>query len=246
MTPVKPHLDAPARGILATPLELGKTASSPSGFLAPEMVGFANGPDIAPAALQANSKLWPTTLGGVSLEIVDSHGAKNLAPIHFVTQTQIAYLIPSTTALGPATVRLTTATGSTLLGAAEVRRIAPALYSTNNNSSGVAAGSWVRVDANGQQSPNSGFTEPVDLGVSTDQVFLSLRGTGFRNSTGAVAATVGGVNVPIYGVAPAPESPGDDVVSIGPLPRALAGSGEVAVVLAFDNQPANAVTINVR
>ena len=37
---------------------------------------------------------------------------------------------------------------------------------------------------------------PVDLGASTDQVFLSLYGTGFRGATQATA-TVGGVTVPV-------------------------------------------------
>ena len=46
-----------------------------------------------------------------------------------------------------------------------------------------------------------GETARIDLGAATDQVYLSLYGTGFRgfSSASAVSATVGGVNVPVAG-----------------------------------------------
>jgi hypothetical protein len=85
----------------------------------------------------------------------------------------------------------------------------------------------------------------VDLGGATDQVYLSLYGTGFRDSSGA-SATVGGVNVPVYGFAPVEVYQGEDVVNIGPLPHSLAGRGELLVMLSFDNRTANTVTVSIR
>ena len=39
---------------------------------------------------------------------------------------------------------------------------------------------------------------------------------------------------------------GLDQINIGPLPRSLAGRGEVNILLTADGKPANTVTVNVR
>ena len=66
---------------------------------------------------------------------------------------------------------------------------------------------------------------------------------GFRNAAHATA-TVGGLNVPVLAFAAVPQFAGEDVVNIGPLPRSLAGRGEVTVVLVFDGKPANPVSVS--
>jgi uncharacterized protein (TIGR03437 family) len=76
-------------------------------------------------------------------------------------------------------------------------------------------------------------------------MFLSLYGAAFRTATQATA-TVGGVDVPVLAFAAVPQFAGEDVVNIGPLPRTLAGRGEVSVVLTFDGKPANPVTVSIR
>ena len=129
----------------------------------------------------------------------------------------------------------------------------PGLYSANATDSGAAAGLWIRVAPNGSQTTGllfdpakpigSRVAVPVDLGVSADPVYLSLYGTGFRNATQAIA-TVGGLNVPVLAFAAVPQFTGEDIVNIGPLPRALAGRGEVNVVLTFDGKPTNSVTVS--
>jgi uncharacterized protein (TIGR03437 family) len=131
----------------------------------------------------------------------------------------------------------------------------PVLFTANGTGSGVAAGLAIRVASNGTQSANYLFDPampvgsrvpvPVDLGAAGDQVFLSLYGAGFRNATQA-AATVGGERVPVAGFAAVPQFAGEDVVNIGPLPRSLAGRGEVSVVLTFDGKPANPVNVSFR
>jgi len=131
----------------------------------------------------------------------------------------------------------------------------PGLYSANATDSGAAAGLWIRVAPNGSQTTGllfdpakpigSRVAVPVDLGASADPVYLSLYGTGFRNATRAIAM-VGGLNVPVLAFAAVPQFTGEDVVNIGPLPRSLAGRGEVSVVLTFDGKPTNLVTVNFR
>ena len=91
-------------------------------------------------------------------------------------------------------------------------------------------------------------TTPIDLGAATDQVFLSLYGTGIRgfSSAAAITATAGGVNVPVLGAAAHSEFAGMDQVNIGPLPRGLAGRGDTSIVLRLDGKSTNAVIVNVR
>ena len=86
---------------------------------------------------------------------------------------------------------------------------------------------------------------PVDLGLPGDQVFLSLYGTGFRGATQATAV-VGGVNVPVAGFAATGVYQGEDVINIGPLPRSLAGRGEIEIVTVFDGKSANTVTVSIK
>jgi hypothetical protein len=113
---------------------------------------------------------------------------------------------------------------------------------------------WIRTASNGVRSQDYLFNPaepigsrvpvPVDLGSAGDQVFLSLYGTGFRNASQATA-TVGGVSVPAT-FAPVGAYEGEDIVNIGPLPRSLAGRGQVEIMITFDGKAANTVTTSIR
>jgi uncharacterized protein (TIGR03437 family) len=223
--------------------------------LAPDVIAFSEAPGIASALAVAPGNPWPPTLGGVSLEITDSQSQKRLAPLYYVTTNAMSYLIPAGTALGLATAKLTTSTGASITGSFNVDRVSPGLFTANATGSGVPAGFWIRVAADATQSQDYLFDPtkpvgsrvpvPVDLGASSDQVFLSLYGTGFRGATQATAK-VGGVTVPVSGFAAVGVYQGEDVVNIGPLPRSLAGRGEIDVATTFDGKPANTVTVSIR
>jgi uncharacterized protein (TIGR03437 family) len=60
------------------------------------------------------------------------------------------------------------------------------------------------------------------------------------------AATIGGQAVGVAGPAPAPGFVGVDQVNLGPMPRSLAGAGEVKIALTVDGVPANVLTVNIR
>ena len=64
-----------------------------------------------------------------------------------------------------------------------------------------------------------------------------------RNFTQKAAATIGGVNVNVAGPVAQGEFVGLDQVNLGPVPRSLAGKGEVDVILTIDGKQANAVTV---
>jgi uncharacterized protein (TIGR03437 family) len=231
------------------------SASYATDAVAPDMIVVGEATGIASGLIVAPDGPWPFSLGGVTLEITDSQGQQRLAPIYFVTTDAIGYLIPTATAPGHATVKLTAFSGATILGTMEISRVSPGLYSANASGSGVAAGFWIRVAANGAQTSDylfdplaavgSRLSFSVSLGSASDQVFLSLYGTGFRNASQATA-TVGGLNVPVSGFAAVGVYQGEDVVNIGPLPRSLAGRGPVDVVVTFDGAVANTITVSIR
>ena len=234
-----------------TPAIAENSASYATGTLAPDMIAYGEASNIASALTVAPEGAWPTTLSGVTLEITDSQGQIRPAPIYYVNTNSIAYLIPAGTARGPASAKLTTSSGATISEALNIDRIAPGLYSANSSGSGVAAGLAVRASSNGTQSwgylfdLSSRNPVPVDLGPAGDQVYLSLYGTGFRAASQATA-TVGGVNVPVYGFAAAGAYQGEDLINIGPLPRSLVGRGESPIQITFDGKAANLVTVSIR
>ena len=52
--------------------------------------------------------------------------------------------------------------------------------------------------------------------------------------------------VPVLGFAAVSAYQGEDIINIGPLPRSLAGQGEVTVAVSFDGKPANSVTVSIQ
>jgi len=89
---------------------------------------------------------------------------------------------------------------------------------------------------------------PIDLGPTFHDLFLILYGTGirFRSSPGNVTASIGGASVPVQFAGPAPGLVGVDQINLGPLPRSLAGRGEVEVALTVDGKVANLVRVSIR
>ncbi len=86
---------------------------------------------------------------------------------------------------------------------------------------------------------------PINLGPASDQVYLVLFGTGFRLSTGPLAATVGGEAVGVA-IAAAQGFSGLDQANLGPLPRTLIGRGAVTVSFSASEKQANPVMVNIQ
>jgi uncharacterized protein (TIGR03437 family) len=213
--------------------------------------GLANGTQFA------NITPLPTTLANVSIKLTDSTGKEFLAPLFFVSPSQINYLIPADVAIGDVTVMVingTTIAGSEVI---HIANVTPGIFSANANGQGVPAAVVLRVKADGAQSyePLSRFDAatgqvvpvPIDLGGENDQVFLVLFATGvrYRSSLSTVTITVGGINVPALFAGPQGDFSGLDQVNLR-LPRTLIGRGDVDVVLTVDGQVSNTVRINVK
>ena len=232
-------------------------ASFTATAFAPESIAAAFGAGLATATQAAMTRPLPTELQGTTARVIDSAGVARLAPLFFVSPTQINYLVPAGTASGAAVVTVTSGDGRVSTGAVTIAPVAPGLFAANANGQGVMAAVVLRVRADGSQvyepvsrfdaAQNSFVTMPIDLGPETDQVFLVAFGTGirFRSAPSAVSVRVGGLDAPVLFAGAQGTLEGVDQVNAR-LPRVLAGRGQVDVMLIADGQTANTVQINVR
>ncbi len=225
-----------------------RCASSSAAVIA---AGF--GSDLATGLAEATSLPLPIELRGTRVRVADSTGTTRDAPLFFVSPGQINYLIPADTAPGTAQVTVLSGAGSTVNGTLRIDRVAPSIYAANAQGNGVAAALFLRVAADNTRTQDLIFIPdetrasiPVDLGGPSDQVFLLMFGTGIRGFSSPVTARVGDQNVSVLGAVAHPDFVGLDQVNIGPLPRSLAGRGEVDIILTVDGKRANTVKVNIR
>jgi len=231
-------------------------AGNPSGdFSADEIVSL-----FGVAGLSGdNSGRLPltTSLGGVTVTIVDSAGTQQLATLYgvFGAAGQINFVLPAGLAPGPAEVLITLPGGVTVTTAINIAGSAPGIFTANQNGKGPYAGQVIRVHADGSQvvtdaatfrsDTNTFVPTPISLGTAGDQVYLVLYGTGIRHAA-SVTATVNGVTVPVIYTGAQGTFPGMDQLNVGPLPTSLAGAGVVNLVITVDGQTANTVTVNLQ
>ncbi|MCI0389223.1 MAG: PKD domain-containing protein [Acidobacteria bacterium] len=229
--------------------------------LAPESQVATFGTRLATNTQLATTIPRPTSLAGTTVRVSDSAGIERLAPLDLVSSGQVNHQMPSGTAVGMATVTVTSGDGTVSIGRVQVAAVAPGLHSANFSGVGVANGELLRIRADGSQSSepvaqfdpaqNRFVGRPIDLGPATDQVFLILYGTGFRfrSSLSAVSAKIGGEDAQVVHAGPSDATgsglifgPGLDEVRLR-LPRSLIGRGEVNIELTVDGITANIVTV---
>lgn len=232
-------------------------ASFKASALASESIVALFGASLASSTQVAMSAPLPTSLGGTSVTVRDSANNEKLAPLFFVSEGQINLLMPAGLASGEAAIIATNPDGRIARGTVNLASVAPAMFSANANGQGVAAAVVLRIKADGSQSyepvatldqaQNRFVAAPIDLGAETDQVFLVAYGTGirFRNSLGAVAAKIGGVDSQVLFAGPASGFFGLDQVNVR-LSRSLTGRGEVDFELMADGQAANVLKLRIK
>lgn len=217
--------------------------------LAPDSYATAFGQNLA-ASNAADSSL-PTTLNGITVGITDSTGAMHQARLYFVTPTQISYLIPPEVAPGLATVTVSRDGQVIANETARITAVAPGIFTAAASGSGVAAAVFLRVSPDGSRNDGLVFDAnvapvPLDLGPEGTEVYVFLFGTGLRNFTGEVTVTVDGIPVPFAGPVAQGQFDGLDQINLGPLPRELAGRGEVGIAITVDGKEANVVIVAIQ
>ena len=193
----------------------------------------------------------PTDFDGLSISIKDSAGNSTSAPLLFVSPWQLTFQVPSSVAAGPAQVSVISGASTQAVSNVQVAMVAPALFSVNGL--GLAAAAALRV-SNGTQITEPAYAlnsfgsfsaSPINMGSGTDQVYLTLYGTGVE-AAGASNVTVmlGGVSAPVLYAGSAGFT-GVDQVNVQ-LPASLAGKGNVEVQLTAGGVAANPVTITIQ
>ena len=218
---------------------------------AAESIMSVYGVDLATGTAAALTLPLPTSLDGNSLTVTDSAGVTRPAPLYFVAPGQINFEIPAGTAAGTAIVTIQNQNGTVQSTTITIGSVSPGIFALNG--SGLVA-AWVLPVVSGAQqalqpvyqlASGNVIALPVSLGPSTEEVYLEIYGTGFRNAK-SFTATVGGLSVPVLGAAATSQFVGEDQVNIGPLPQALVGQGSVNIVITADGQAANTVNVTIQ
>ncbi|MBX3280333.1 MAG: hypothetical protein KF868_20235 [Acidobacteria bacterium] len=228
--------------------------------------GAALAPDSIAAAFSGDNRLatgieignglpLPTSLAGTTLRLRDASGNEQPAGLFFVSPGQVNFYIPPKVAPGAATLLARSGASDVTIGVINISTVAPGIFTANQNGAGVPAAVALRVGANGSQvneqvaalSGDQFIPVPIDLGPEGEQVFLVLFGTGLRNrsSLADVRVTIGGVDCEVLYAGPQGDFIGLDQINVR-LQRALAGRGEVDVVLTVGAAAANTVRVSIR
>ena len=233
-----------------TPLILSAASSSVTS-IAQGGLAFAMGQNLAPEGAEILGPS-PTTFDSTSVSIEDSKGNVTSAPLIFVSPSQVTFQVPSTVAAGTASVTVT-APGSTQTASnVVIAPVAPAVFTVNGN--GLVAGYATRISATGTQTVEPAYAvnaqgsfsaAPINMGSSTDKVYLAIYATGVQAAGIAnVTVTVNGVNTPVLYAGNAGYAGVDQINVL--LPATLAGSGTVAVQVTASGIAGNTVQVAIQ
>jgi uncharacterized protein (TIGR03437 family) len=201
------------------------------------------------AGLQATA-----AISTVSVVMVDSIGAQRTCQVVSISLQQAICMVDSSTKTGLAVVSVASSGRPAGTGFVQVAQVAPGLFSADATGQGLAAGNAISQVGSATSTAalavldattSIWVAQPIDLAAATDGLTLELRATGLRNrnANGYVVAQIAGVDVPVVSIAASTTDTGIDIVTLGPLPQSLAGSGLVDVQLAVDGVSANPVSI---
>lgn len=222
--------------------------------VSPDQFVTIYGNSLAKDTSSAQSLPLPTSLSGASITFVDSAGKSFPAPLVYASPTQINLIVPAGVSPGVGKVTLTGA--SSLTATVQIDPVSPGIFTANASGTGVPAALAARYSAAGTPTPVPVFQcpaayqcapVPLNLGVATDQLVLSLFGTGMRHVSAAsnVKVTVKGLSVPVLYAGPQGEFAGLDQVNVQ-IPISLKGAGVSQLQLIVDGQPSNTVSITIQ
>jgi uncharacterized protein (TIGR03437 family) len=229
------------------------SAANPAAVaIAPGSLATAYGKDLANSKAGGTSLPLPTKFEGTSVSIMDSSETTTLAPLLYVSPTQVNFEVPRGVATGAATVTVVSGDGTQSAASVQIATVAPGLFELN--STGLAAAYVILYHANGTQTVEQVYkvtggdvvATPVSLGSSTDKPYLFLFGTGFEAAgTAGVKVSIGGTNVPVAFAGSQGGFVGLDQANVE-LPASLTGKGKVTIQLMADGLAANAVNITIQ
>ena len=194
----------------------------------------------APLASSSAGTVFGNNFASASVSITDRAGVLRPAIVIGSTATQVNFILPPQLAPGPATIIVSSQSGTAVMALTTIAPVSPAVFQADSGTATVAA-NIIRVSASGAQSIEP-IASGISFGATADQIFLAIYGSGIRGAS-MVTATLRGHDVPVLYAGPQGIA-GLDQVNIGPLPRSLAGRGRVTILLTADGLTANAVQAN--
>jgi uncharacterized protein (TIGR03437 family) len=243
---------------------LGYSAATGGSLLAPSSFASIYGKNLAKVTASAAGAIFPTTLGGISLRVRDDTNTLRLAPLILVSPTQINFVVPAQTSIGPVTLNVDDGSPPLFEGANAtiVNNLAAGFFTVSQNGEGIPAATAVRIWADGTQESVPVFTcsgtgqcnaAPIDL-TSGLPVYLSLYGTGFGLQAGkfpplgAGQCQVGGKDATVQFAGPHAVYAGLDQVNLlipQPLPSGQA-SVQCRFYFSLQGNQSNVVSIAIK
>jgi uncharacterized protein (TIGR03437 family) len=233
---------------------LVSAASLTTGPVAPQSWVAAFGTHLADAVDSQSTSPVPTKLGNSTIIVRDANGTERPAGMNYVSPTHVNFTIPDGTAVGSATITIYSGVEVRAVGSLDIQNTAPAVFVLNKDGLGNAGVLRFKGESYNYESivhMDSGTNQfvgvPVDLGPVTDQVYLTLYGTGlrFRPSLDSVSVTIGGMSVPVLYAGDALYYDAVDIVNVL-LPQELRGRGRVDIGLTVNGQNANTVFVTIQ
>jgi len=183
-----------------------------------------------------------TAPDAVRVFVTDSAGTRRAATnVFYASPGQINFVVPADTAVGEAALTIDSDEGLRALGSLTIEATAPALFTADASGQGRPAALVATRDAAGRQMLTPA-TQPV--AALNDDTVLVLFGTGWRGAAANMQVSIGGLNAPILYTGPQNEFAGLDQLNVR-LPRALAGRGDVTVMVTAAGKLANLVTLRI-
>lgn len=194
--------------------------------IAPESLAVAFGGALSFTTEQASKQsdgTFPFTLGGTTVTV---NGRR--AQISFASLTQVQFIVPQQTEIGPAEVIVTNAEGFQSRGAVAVLRAAPGIFTTSGDGRG-----------EGLITTEDGLRGPFD--PTHGNLRLNIFSTGVRHAT-QFTATAGGRSLTVESFLASPDLPGLDEIRVL-VPSDLRGAGTVDLFVRADGRESNPVTL---
>lgn len=222
--------------------------------VAPESMATFLASGVAASSTAVTSIPLPTTLAGVSVEIIDQRGVKRPSLVSAVMPDRVSFVVPAGPRPGAGSVLVTLADGTRIRPDVQIDSVVPGVFSANGTGTGVASATAVRTSDQGKQTDLPVFAcgqdgsctaVPLDLGSATDTVVLSLFATGVRGFASLPVVKIGGQVAEVLRAEPQWELMGLDIVDVV-VPRSLVGKGNVNVELTVDGVLANRTTVRVK
>lgn len=230
------------RVVTASPLAVVNAANYKLGSLPADSIATAFGTDLAVRIEHAQALPLPTEMAGT---VVTVNGIA--APLLYVSPTQINFIVPPSVETGPATIIVSSPTGTYSLGMSEITDAAPAIFSADATGRGDAAAIATADGINYE-------TGPFSVSVNGRQNILLLFGTGIRHARAmnpgdengvaeAVRVTVDGREARVLYAGAQPQFIGLDQLNVE-LPASLeTGARRAEVVVYVNGVEANRVTV---